>query len=120
MTTTAWDKGFVALEVFLKSDMISPCDQNDDTDDYRMNIDSPVFAPAPRSRASSATPKLGLSLSSDGKKTACGCCGRVHSGWYDRKIRRVRDKSCGDARIYNEGVHIWPLMKGHYIILVDF
>jgi transposase len=26
----------------------------------------------------------------------------VHGGWYDRKTRRVRDKSCGDARVYLE------------------
>jgi transposase len=26
----------------------------------------------------------------------------VHDGWYDRKTRRVRDKSCGDARVYLE------------------
>ncbi len=24
----------------------------------------------------------------------------MHHGWYDRKRRRVRDKSCGDARVY--------------------
>jgi len=24
----------------------------------------------------------------------------VHSGWYDRKVRRVRDLSCADTRIY--------------------
>jgi transposase len=24
----------------------------------------------------------------------------MHRGWYDRKTRRVRDKSCGDARVY--------------------
>jgi len=36
------------------------------------------------------------------KKTACGCCGRVQMGWYDRKVRRVRDLSCGDTRIYLE------------------
>jgi hypothetical protein len=23
-------------------------------------------------------------------------------GWYDRKVRRVRDLSCGDARIFLE------------------
>jgi transposase len=33
------------------------------------------------------------------KKTICGGCGRVHRGWYDRRVRRVRDLSCGDARI---------------------
>jgi transposase len=26
----------------------------------------------------------------------------VHSGWYDRKIRRVRDLSCGDTRVHLE------------------
>src|SRR5450759_2769888 len=36
------------------------------------------------------------------KKTACGCCGRVHLGWYDRRIRRVRDLPCGDTRIVLE------------------
>ena len=34
------------------------------------------------------------------KKTACNACGRTHSGWYDRKIRRARDLSCGDTRVY--------------------
>src|SRR2546425_6901791 len=37
------------------------------------------------------------------KKTACGTCGRVQRGWYDRKRRRVRDLGCGDLRIYLEG-----------------
>src|SRR6188508_2833374 len=32
----------------------------------------------------------------------CGCCGRVQMGWYDRKVRRVRDLSCGDTRIFLE------------------
>src|SRR5580765_2930991 len=36
------------------------------------------------------------------KKTSCGCCGRVQIGWYDRKIRQVRDLSCGDMRILLE------------------
>jgi transposase len=36
------------------------------------------------------------------KKTACGCCGRVQMGWYDRKIRQVRDLFCGDTRILLE------------------
>src|SRR5262245_58733234 len=36
------------------------------------------------------------------KKTACGCCGRVQMGWYDRKVRRVRDLSCGDTRVFLE------------------
>src|SRR6266581_4146786 len=36
------------------------------------------------------------------KKTARGCCGRGQMGWYGRKVRRVRDLSCGDTRIYLE------------------
>src|SRR5918996_3556675 len=33
-------------------------------------------------------------------KKACGTCGRVQRGWYDRKHRRIRDLACGDLRIY--------------------
>ena len=29
-------------------------------------------------------------------------CGRMQVGWYDRKICRVRDLSCGDTRIFLE------------------
>ena len=29
-------------------------------------------------------------------------CGRKQSGWYDRKLRRARDLSCGDTRIFVE------------------
>ena len=36
------------------------------------------------------------------KKTVCGCCGRVHGGWYDRRTRKARDLSCGDRRVYVE------------------
>lgn len=36
------------------------------------------------------------------KKTACGECGSPHRGFYDRKIRRIRDLSCGEMRIYLE------------------
>ena len=36
------------------------------------------------------------------KKTACGTCGLIHKGFYDRKTRRVRDLSSGGFRIYLE------------------
>ena len=36
------------------------------------------------------------------KKTRCSACGTVHWGWYDRSIRRARDLSNGDTRIYLE------------------
>src|SRR6478736_1044126 len=56
--------------------------------------------------AISARAKLGLlaigNAQSAFKKTACGCCGRVQMGWYDRKVRRVRDLSCDDTRIFLE------------------
>ncbi|HVB82807.1 MAG TPA: transposase family protein [Candidatus Binataceae bacterium] len=32
----------------------------------------------------------------------CGSCGQAHRGWYDGRVRRTRDLSCGDARIYLE------------------
>lgn len=35
-----------------------------------------------------------------GKKTVCGVCGQTGRTFYDRKIRRVRDLSCGDTRVY--------------------
>jgi len=36
------------------------------------------------------------------KKTHCGCCGLASFSWYDRKVRRIRDLSCGDTRVYLE------------------
>ena len=36
------------------------------------------------------------------KKTVCKECGRTHWGWYDRTIRRVRDLSSGNTRVYLE------------------
>ena len=38
----------------------------------------------------------------DSKKTICGWCGTTHRSHYDKKMRRIRDLSCGDARIYLE------------------
>ena len=37
-----------------------------------------------------------------GKKSFCGGCGSIHHAFYDRKIRRVRDLSCGGQRIFLE------------------
>ena len=36
------------------------------------------------------------------KRAACGVCGRVHRGVYDRTVRRVRDLPCGGMRIFVE------------------
>jgi transposase len=32
----------------------------------------------------------------------CGACGRAARSFYDHKVRRVRDLSCGDTRVYLE------------------
>lgn len=47
-------------------------------------------------------PKAGVIILVRRKKTRCGVCGRMHVGWYDSKVRRVRDLSCGDTRVYLE------------------
>ncbi|BBO18856.1 conserved hypothetical protein [Candidatus Brocadia pituitae] len=36
------------------------------------------------------------------QKTVCGCCGVAHRSYYDKKVRWVRDLSCGEMRIYLE------------------
>jgi transposase len=36
------------------------------------------------------------------KKTICGCCGRGRIGWYDRRVRQVRDLSSAGFRIVLE------------------
>jgi len=36
------------------------------------------------------------------QKTVCGRCDTVHRSHYDKKLRRIRDLSCGDARVYLE------------------
>ena len=39
-----------------------------------------------------------LRLERRGEKAHCGVCDTLVHGIYDRKLRRVRDLSCGDAR----------------------
>src|SRR5476649_1375141 len=36
------------------------------------------------------------------KKTMCGCCGGVQTGWYDHRVRQVRDLASGPFRIVLE------------------
>mgnify|MGYP002829726226 FL=1 len=56
----------------------------------------------PPCAACSAIRRRVASRWSGAQKTRCGCCGRAHRGWYDRRVRRVRDLPCGDTRIYLE------------------
>jgi len=44
----------------------------------------------------------GHPIAEDSKKTLCGQCGTSHRSYYDKKVRKIRDLSCGDARIYLE------------------
>ena len=37
-----------------------------------------------------------------GKKTICNVCGKIHRSYYDCRLRKIRDLSCGDTRIYLE------------------
>jgi len=48
------------------------------------------------------TPWRWSSRSLDAKKTACGICGQWHRSYYDQRVRRIRDLSCGDKRVYLE------------------
>jgi hypothetical protein len=38
------------------------------------------------------------------KTTACACgvCGQWHRSYYDKRVRLIRDLSCGDKRVYLE------------------
>lgn len=42
------------------------------------------------------------SRSSGGQKNTLRCVWSRAPGWYDRKVRRVRDLSCGDTRVHLE------------------
>jgi transposase len=77
--------------------MSSECKHLDDCGTHTASQASGLGTP---STASSGTRTRGCSSCTDGEKTACGECGRVHRTFYDRKVRRVRDLSCGGWRIY--------------------
>src|ERR1700730_13370955 len=63
----------------------------------------PGFRPEPTVQGVFGDPKARvIRLNRRSKKRRAGCCGRVQMGWYDRKLRRVRDLSCGDTRIFLE------------------
>jgi transposase len=56
------------------------------------------FRPQPTVRGIFGDPKARIIA----LKRRSKCCGRVQTGWYDRKVRQVRDLSCGDTRIFLE------------------
>jgi len=66
-------------------------------DEYRF----PGFRPKAQVRGIFGEPDARvIRLERTQKKTACGVCGQIHRSFYDRIRRRVRDLSCGDARVY--------------------
>ena len=67
-----------------------------------MRIASPDSVRNRRFAVSSEIPRHVLFASCAGKKTACGACGRIRRTFYDHKVRRMRDLSCGDTRVHLE------------------
>jgi transposase len=82
--------------------MIAGCDRPDLAGVFPTRIACRASAPCRRWSASSVSPACAFSRWPDAQKKACGVCGRVHRGCYDRVVRRVRDLPCGGLRIFVE------------------
>jgi len=95
--------GFSGVCAFAETGVISRWLLHTNESVFSTHTDSVVFVLWKRCAAFLTTPRHASSLSFGAqKKPLCGECGRAHSGWYDRKRRRVRDLSCGDRRAYLE------------------
>ena len=69
------------------------------SDSYRF----PGFRPLPTVVGIFGEPRARVvTLVRRSKKTVCGACGQTQSGFYDRRVRRVRDLPSGAFRIYLE------------------
>ncbi|MCA9419477.1 MAG: ISL3 family transposase [Nitrospira sp.] len=62
----------------------------------------PGFRPVRQVRGCFGDPKTRILRLRRWKKTICGTCGLLHRSFYDRKVRQIRDLSCGDTRVYLE------------------
>ena len=71
-------------------------------DDLPIYSASLVFVHLRRHEGCSATRRRVCFAWSGVEKNRCGVCDALVRGIYDRKVHRVRDLSCGDARIYLE------------------
>ena len=71
-------------------------------DDLPICFVSQAFVHMRRLVGCSATQRHACFDWNDVEKNHCGVCGALVRGIYDRKIHRVRDLSCGDARMYLE------------------
>ena len=82
----------------IKYDMNSACEKRND---YGTRIGFRGLRRHPGYRGSLVTRRPWSShCDAGGKKTICEACGRAHRTFYDRKMRRVRDLSCGDRRVW--------------------
>src|ERR1019366_1500117 len=63
---------------------------------------SPVFVPNPRCAVSSVIRRRASSCLPGAQKNDLRVLRAGSLGWYDRRIRRVRDLLCGDTRIFLE------------------
>src|SRR5215472_7684619 len=68
----------------------------------RMDIRSRAFERQRACAVYSVTHRFGSCGWTGAQKTICSCCGRVQKGWYDRRLRHVRDLSSAGFRIVLE------------------
>jgi hypothetical protein len=85
-----------------KPGMIARCDPPDLSGVSPIRIGSLASTPADGGRRLRRSRSAYCQARPAVKKTACGVCGRVHRGVYDRTVRRVRDLPCGGMRILVE------------------
>jgi transposase len=67
-----------------------------------MDIRSQVFERERPYAVYSVIRTRGSCASTGAQKTICDCCGRVQTGWYDRRVRQVRDLPSAGFRIVLE------------------
>ena len=68
-----------------------------------MGIRSPAFVPNETVRGVFGDPDVRIvSLDRRSKKRCAAVAGGSQKGWYDRRVRQVRDLSCGGYRIFLE------------------
>ena len=76
------------------------CEEIDAVSSSEMHTASQGFTLTAPSPGCSGIPGRASSRCPGAQKNTCGACGRVQQTFYDRKIRRVRDLSCGDTRVF--------------------
>ena len=87
-----------------KTGMVFPWrDQQSEQDGCGIRMHSMGFRPTPTVRGVFGEPKARIvSLIRRSKKQPAAAAAKCRSGWYDRRVRQIRDLSCGDTRVYLE------------------